>query len=254
MASELGMRLRCRGTVCTLRAQGVRIEPDVRRHALAALVAACRDTHDPSCFELFRRAVAERDHAAWAAVMAQYAGLVRAWVRRHPSSAALAPHEREEDWPTAAFGRFWAAIAPERFGHFSGLAPLLQYLKMCAHSALMDVLRARAAAQIGDDSASIADAEAVAVERLAASDLWHAVGAALSDDDERLVARLSFVLDLKPAEIYERYPARFASVADVYRIKRNILERLRRNETIRALANLPADHPEAAAPAEEVTR
>ena len=43
---------------------------------------------------------------------------------------------------------------------------------------------------------------------------------------------------LKPAEIFQRHPHLFASVDDVYRIKRNVLERLRRNANIRAF--LPA--------------
>jgi hypothetical protein len=46
------------------------------------------------------------------------------------------------------------------------------------------------------------------------------------------VAFLSFARDLKPAEIASRHTALFASVADVYRIKRNIIERLRRNPEI----------------------
>jgi hypothetical protein len=44
---------------------------------------------------------------------------------------------------------------------------------------------------------------------------------------------LSFVLDLKPGEIQERHPELFASVDDVYRIKRNVVERLRRSPQIR---------------------
>ena len=57
--------------------------------------------------------------------------------------------------------------------------------------------------------------------------------AELLDQAERLVARLCLVLDLKPREVYERHPDRFADVADVYRVKRNLLERLRRSPAIR---------------------
>ena len=251
---------------------------EVRQRALADLAAACRDAQETCCLELFRRAVAERNHAAWEAVMTQYAGLVRAWVRRHPSSGALTPHERDEDWVTAAFERFWSAIAPERFGQFGGLPQLLRYLKLCVHSALVDTVRARAASMtvsLSSNAASgvgrqrdgfadhaldpnrahgalhgaphgvlVADAEALAVDQLAASDLWQAIGRELVDDDERLIARLSFVLDLKPAEIHERHPNRFAAVADVYRIKRNLLERLRRSDAILSLAGMAASRPE----------
>ena len=57
----------------------------------------------------------------------------------------------------------------------------------------------------------------------------------LDDEAERLVVYLSFVLDLKPAAIHGRHPGRFGSMADVYRVKRNALDRLRRSPEIRAL-------------------
>jgi len=257
----------------------------MRPVSIADLSTACRDAtvrfrrgespagaHDASgpCFELFRRAVAERDHGAWEALMAQYGGLVLAWVRRHPATATLPAHDQDDDWVTAAFERFWIAIGPDRFGHFTGLSALLRYLKMCVHSALVDAVRAHAAAPtvslsvetgnghgtasgaaaphathstrggIGASTALVADAEAQAADRLAAGDLWQTITCELSDETERLVAHLSLVLDLKPAEIHERFPHRFASVADVYRIKRNLLERLRRSEAILRLAGTRA--------------
>ncbi len=64
-------------------------------------------------------------------------------------------------------------------------------------------------------------------------ELRRAIDAELHDEAERLVAHLCLVLDLKPREVYERHPDRFADVADVYRVKRNLLERLRRSPAIR---------------------
>jgi hypothetical protein len=37
---------------------------------------------------------------------------------------------------------------------------------------------------------------------------------------------------MKPVEIYEKHPDLFDGVAEVYRIKRNVLERLRRSERL----------------------
>jgi hypothetical protein len=59
--------------------------------------------------------------------------------------------------------------------------------------------------------------------------------AEVQNEAERLVAHESFALDLKPGEIFERYPLHFADTADVYRVKRNLLDRLRRNPRIRDL-------------------
>jgi hypothetical protein len=49
-----------------------------------------------------------------------------------------------------------------------------------------------------------------------------------------VVAYLSFTRELKPSEIFGRHPRLYASVADVYRIKRNLIERLRRSPDVRA--------------------
>jgi hypothetical protein len=69
---------------------------------------------------------------------------------------------------------------------------------------------------------------------MAAEQLWTTIARQLNDEPERVVAYQSFARDLKPAEIYGHFPELYESVADVYRIKRNILDRLRRSPDIRA--------------------
>ena len=54
----------------------------------------------------------------------------------------------------------------------------------------------------------------------------------MRDEAEQLVARLSFVAGLSPREIRARHPDRFADVNTVYRIKRNLIDRLRRSQCI----------------------
>jgi hypothetical protein len=66
------------------------------------------------------------------------------------------------------------------------------------------------------------------VAELAARELWAIVVDEVADETERLLVRLSFVEHLKPRQVQARYPDRFAGVGDVYRIKRNLLDRLRR--------------------------
>jgi DNA-directed RNA polymerase specialized sigma24 family protein len=236
-------------TVCrrTVTAGGSHLgRTELHQASLAALISACREDTErfqrreevpgESCFELLRRAVASGDQAAWEAIFAQYRGLVLAWVRRHPALSALP--EDDDYWVNRTFERFWSAVGPERFGMFTGLAAALRYLKMCAHSVILDAVRAQGAAR--DEPlpehltarGDAADPAAIVGSELAGRALWETVRAALSDDDERLVAELCFALDLKPREVYARHPDQFASVADVYRVKRNVLDRLRRNPAL----------------------
>jgi DNA-directed RNA polymerase specialized sigma subunit len=79
-----------------------------------------------------------------------------------------------------------------------------------------------------------ADAERSVVQKLASEELWAAISRELQDEAEKRVVYLSFARDMKPADIAERHPELFKTVADVYRIKRNVIERLRRNADVRA--------------------
>ena len=222
--------------------------PAVRRLPIVELIGLCHAEHagfpaqEPSCeeygMELMRRAVCERDQGARTAVVAQYHGLVLAWVKEHPAAATV--REDEEYWANRAFERFWQAVGPERFGAFPSLAALLRYLKMCAHGVLLDAVRRQAALPSESLSADVdAGVEApamadVADGELAARELWRAIGAAAQGAAERRVAYLCLALALKPRDVYARCPDQFASVADVYRVKRNLLTRLCRSPEIEA--------------------
>jgi hypothetical protein len=215
-----------------------------------ALAAACQDearrfqrrepTTGSHCIELFRRAVCDRDNAAWASVLAQYRAIVLAWLRRHPASASA--REDEDYYVNRAFERFWMAVKPERFASFPDLGALLRYLKLCVHSVLLDEVRARAAApsvsldapaQINAGPAT-GDVESQVVGGLAGRALWEAISQELHDDAERVVVYCSYALEMRPHEVYARFPERFAGgVSDVYRMKRNVLDRLRRSPRLR---------------------
>jgi hypothetical protein len=193
---------------------------------------------DAFCFEIFARAVALRDDDAWEAIMTQYRGIVLAYVGQHTAPSSM--REPDDYWVNRAFQRFWTAVGPDRFGQFPDLAALLKYLKMCVHSEVMDEVRARKAAsvtsldELGETAPAPNNSERSALGKLAGEQLWQAILHELQDEPEQVVAYLSFARDLKPAEIYDRHPRLYASVADVYRIKRNVIERLRRSADVRA--------------------
>lgn len=220
----------------------------VRELPLIELARRCREEtlrflrgeerDDTFCFEIFERAVVSHDDDAWEAVVGQYRGIVLAYVSQHTAAAML--RESDDYWVNRAFQRFWTAVGADRFGSFPDLAALLKYLKMCVHSVLMDEIRARKAASasslddVPETTPATADAEGNVLGKLAGEQLWSTIGSLLQDEAEQRVVYLSFARDLKPAEIFERHPTLFAGVADVYRVKRNVIERLRRSPEIRA--------------------
>jgi hypothetical protein len=178
---------------------------DLVQLPLADVAAACREetgkfqrgetSRNEFCWEIMRRAICERDHAAWDAAMGQYSGIVVTWVRQHSGSAAFQE------------GNVRARRAVE-----------IESLD-----------------RVGDGDATT-DVEAIAMGEMAGHELWQVIAEEVPDETERLVVYWSFALGLKPGEIHERSPERYPSVADVYRIKRNVLDRLRRSQRLRQLA------------------
>ena len=195
-------------------------------------------TANTSALDLFRRAICERDEQAWAIIVEQYSGTVMSAIRRHP--AWRQSHEDDIYWINRSFQRFWTALGPERFEHFTDLPAIIRYLRMCAVSVLLDDLRsAHRRPSVSMDattpeSAVEADHWDAITDRLDAATLWAAVFDALADDTERMVARLSFIRGASPREIFARHNDRFNTVDDVYRVKRNLVQRLRREHGLQS--------------------
>ena len=221
---------------------------DVRQAAVPELARLCREettrylrrepSRDDFCLELLRRAIVDRDQSAWEAIVAQYRGMVLSWQRKGYGTAMQ--QEDDDHWVNRTFERFWLAVGPDRFGSFPTLAALLQYLKQCSITALLDEMRQSARRRLDEQVVvpqASADPEPLTLGTLAHQDLWGLIVAETQDEAERLIARESFVLALKPGEIRERHPQHFASTDEVYRIKRNLLDRLRRNPAIRRFQN-----------------
>lgn len=199
-----------------------------------------REAYDPAyCFELFRRAIVTGDQNAHERLYVQYQSLVAGWVERHPSYSSTG--EEVQYFVNRAFEKLWRALTPTKFGQFNDLKALLAYLKMCTHSAIVDFSRSHQHV-ISDDEPSqelIAsgpgsggDVEDDAVQQAQRSDFWRLIEERISGEKERAVIYGSFVHAMKPAELHSHYAHLFSDVKDVYRTKQNVIERLRRDETL----------------------
>jgi DNA-directed RNA polymerase specialized sigma24 family protein len=195
---------------------------------------------DPSyAFELFRRALAERDEHAWDHLFRQYRGMVERWVRNN--AAFDASGEASEDLVVEAFARFWHAVPPAHFERFPTAAALLHYLQMCAGSVVIDIARSRTSARIASEQLLLqsdglyAAPEEEVLDQIDRVQFWRHVARELNSDVERVVIKCSFIEDLKPRQIYAAHRSLFASIKEVYLTKRNVLDRLRRNPELRDL-------------------
>lgn len=192
-------------------------------------------SHNPSyCFELFRRAVIERNQSAWKYIFKQYEPLVSSWVQRHSLFASAG--EEQAYFVNRAFEKMWSVLSPEKFANFPDLKSILRYLQLCVHSALVDYVRSSEEASfledLKDSPAMSTPLEDRVVQRDEADRLWSLLLERLNDEKERRVVYGSFVLGLKPSELCNHYSKEFEDVQEVYRVKENVLARLRRDEEI----------------------
>jgi hypothetical protein len=190
---------------------------------------------DSFCLELMRRAIAERDDAAWHALQGVFHDQVLSWCRSAVHGSSVDP----EEIACVTWEKFWLFFTPEKLAAASNSAGALRYLKMCSRSAALDALRSRISSISLDESpvdhpgADPAPAEANA-HRDVQTRFWSIINASLRDERERVILYFTYELGLKSAQIQAKRPDLFPSVADVYRVTRNVLDRLKRNRALQA--------------------
>src|SRR5712691_6644514 len=123
----------------------------LKRSSLQELCSHCRDEilrfrrgeafDDSYCFEIFRRAVVQRNEECWRELHNIYHDQVLAWCRRASRGADI----NADDLVGFAWEKFWHSFGPENFARAEGTAAVQRYLKMCAQTAAIDVARDRQA-------------------------------------------------------------------------------------------------------------
>jgi DNA-directed RNA polymerase specialized sigma24 family protein len=229
-------------------------QSDLQRLTIASISDRCAQetalffqhrNYDPRyCYELFRRAIVEHNQHAWTAIYAQYRLLVAGWIQRHPTFESSG--EEADYFANRAFEKMWVSLTSARFENFSDLKSLLRYLQMCTHSVLVDHSRASGyeAADVDDEglageiTVQGPTTEDQAFDEVNQEGLWRWLEERLHDEKERRVMYGSFMLALKPRELYSQFPNAFADVDEVYRIKQNIIARLRRDPELNKILGI----------------
>lgn len=187
-------------------------------------------------YELFRRAIVERDDEAWAAIYTHYRQLLISWARH--ASARAPSVSQYEDIADRALARAWSALTADQFEQFPSLAALLAYLRVCVGAAAIDAARAAATRERAYqrlDLPSVTTPEDLVLGALSRNELWGLINRLVSSEHERIILIESFVLGLPPRAILERHQDRFADVPAVYSAKRNLLNRLERSRDLRRM-------------------
>ena len=193
-------------------------------------------------FELFRRAVRNKDERALEVVITQYQPLVARWVNRlidqHPDFSSI--NEEAQDFIAQSFERFWASFTPAKFDKSRNLAAVLRYLQMCVHGAITDAWRKsrriRLEQEIRDEEQEFFQPESTPEDLLQNDEFWQLIMKKAKDPKEYVVVYASFSLALSPREILAEYPGLFRDIKEIYQYKANLLDRLERDDEIKEFA------------------
>lgn len=185
--------------------------------------------------ELFRRAIQQRDALAWELIYEQWKGLLIHWLLQHPAASLALKYEPSESYITAAFSKFWQATtarSQQAKQEFSSLNRILAYVRSCLNSVVLDAVRQANARQYEVGEKAIA--EGAVSQQPAEWDeaLWKCIELALPSQRERALVYLRYVLGYRPREVVTTHPQVFPDVDEVYRMERNILQRLRRHPAL----------------------
>ena len=184
------------------------------------------------CLEIFHRAMVKHDLEAWELLQMRFSPLVRSWMRNHSQRDIACRHQTEEDYVDETFVRVWQASIRNTL-EFDSMAAALRYLKLCLQGAVIDSLRAYSRTRelpLPEPGSDIHYMEEPATEDdYESNDLWEAISGLLPNGRERRLAYLLYISGLKARDIVRFYPQEFGDIHEVYRLTRNIVERLNRN-------------------------
>lgn len=195
----------------------------------------------PAEIQLLLQALTDREEVSWERAWATWAPRVAVWVHRHPQFHQTG--EEAQYFVSRALEKLWRAVDQDKLARFETPAQVLQYLKLCVHSSVVEFLRRPPSPDLfymdeEEDGREVPDPEAqvepAVVEQLDRNELWRIVAEHARTEPEKALVEAALVRGLPPRVIAQRYQGLFADVQDVYRMKRNLLERLGRDPRLRS--------------------
>jgi hypothetical protein len=214
-------------------------EPPLHALSVSALAARCTSEiskyrcgepyNDQYCVELFRRAMVQHDPLAWEIVQQRFQETMLRWMRAHPQKELACRLDSEENYVALAFARFWSATANNPTLEFKTLAAALRYLRASLNGAILDTLRDYLRPNAVPLPEPGEPGEPFAEDSHEGCEVWEVIQNLLPGEREQRVAYLLFHCSLKPREIVRFCPEEFSEVKEIYRLRRNIMERLLRH-------------------------
>ncbi|MBA3873911.1 MAG: hypothetical protein H0X30_32670 [Anaerolineae bacterium] len=189
------------------------------------------------CFELLCRAYRDADEAALSHSYRIYLPLLSARAKRHVLFSQSC--QNAEFFARAAFANSYNAIKGEKFlQKFSKIEAVIGYLHACLNSVILQDIKDNPAEISLEDERLITALMPSYDTSLEQGELWSHISSLLPDREDRLLARLRFILEMKPSEIVQYYPRIWATPRDVSIALQRIRRHLRADIYLHQLAGL----------------
>ena len=200
-----------------------------------------KDNVSRYCLELIRRVVFGVAHAD-----RYFYDVYQPWLQKKIGSIIQGNEDLIADMTQEALLRFFQYVTPQTWSKFEGLPQLLAYLSKCGETSVFTYWRQENKESLLDDSVSIEEAAptgdntAHSIERTISRDtlenqLWLCVKRNCNDNIDYLLAQQLWLYGVKPRDLVKRHNNEFTSVTEVYKRKRNLIDRLKRDADCQSL-------------------
>jgi len=183
-------------------------------------------TLEVSSLQLLRRAIAHSDQDAWAEFQQCLEETVLTWLHEHPSREAACRGLSEKHVVIHAFERFRQAAVQAQIA-FETPAEIRVYLRASLHGVILDTLRTLSQPrEVLRPVLGQAGELRIEDQQMDSNEIWEALQTLLLSARERRLVYLLYHCGLGPREIVRGSPQEWSDVQEIYRLRRNIVERL----------------------------
>ena len=186
------------------------------------------ETFEVYSLQLLRRAIAHDDQDAWAGFQQCLEETVLTWLHEHPSREVACRGLYEKHLVAQAFERFRQAAVQTQMA-FETLAGVLVYLRARLQGAILDRLRTLSWPKEVSSLVPGLAGEPRTEDQIDSNEFWEVLQTLLPSAREWRLAYLLYLCGLGPKEILRGSPQEWSAVQEIYRLRRNIVERLLRH-------------------------
>ena len=195
------------------------------------------------CFELMRRAIYRIEDAADVVYEIYFD-----WLKRKIVGMFQRQDDAVEDLAQDAMVRFFTYVTPKSWPKFQTLSHVLAYMGKCGQAVVYNYWRQRQTVEKHTQELedhheeSVTDTEEVRPiedgyeQNQALAQLWQCVKKNCSDALDLFLAQQLWQYGMQPKEVAKKYPDRFPKPVEVYKRKRNLIDRIKRDTSYRSLA------------------